>query len=208
MTPDEWRLIIEASVVTVGFIGLVALAAWHIVQTRDNEPGAIDSLVASNNELARRVRVLEKSEVANHESLLRLHTRLELQTAYSRALAEYSRAQANYSATLADRLRQLGQDVPPAPGNPPTPPPELEYPLTPPAVNSDNVITTLPAILASLFNNEELTALADELNVPDGTLGGETAMRRSRELVEFMRRRNRISELVATARRLRPDGGL
>ena len=208
MTPDSWRLIIEAVVVTIGFMGLMALAVWHIVQARQNEPDAIDSLTASNNELARRVRALERSEVTNHESLLRLQTRLELQTAYSRALAEYSRAQAGYAATLADKLRELGQDVPPAPGNPPTPPAELERPIVTPPPTGDDYQASLPAILSTLFNDEELDDLAFRIGAQPDNLKGETLTRRANSLVRWAQARGKLDRLVDVANGLRPEGGI
>lgn len=196
MEPSSVRLLIEAALVTAGFIGLVAVMSWSVYQTRRRTPGAIVELTASNDELARRVRNLERGREQDHLTLLRLQTRLEIQTAYSRALAAYA-------DTLASKLRELGQDVPAGPGNPPTPPSDLAEPL-----RSQPFDPRLIALaLAEHFDKSELVDLAFRLGVNEDELQGESAGARARALVRYMQRRERLDELVALARLLRPGGG-
>jgi len=195
MDPNSVRLLIEAVLVTAGFIGLVAVVSWSIYQTRRGAPGAIVELTASNDELARRVRNLEKGREQDHLTLLRLQTRLEIQTAYSRALAAYA-------DTLAVKLRELGQDVPAGPGSPPTPPSDLAEPG-----RSTADPRLLALALAEHFDKSELVDLAFRLGVNEDELQGESAGARSRSFVRYMQRRERLDELVALARLLRPEGG-
>lgn len=211
MTPDSLRLVVEAVVVILGFVALVAAASYHVIQSRRAMPDAIKQLVASNSEilasnaeLSRRVRSLEQDRTRDHATLLSLHTRLEMQTTYSRELAAYSRYQAAYSATLADKLRELGQDVPPAPGNPPTPPAELLAPLPP--IEVPPLAESLPVILAALFNNEELDDLALRVGARPEDLIGSTVTRRAHSLALWARRHSKLDRLVAVARSLRPEG--
>lgn len=211
MDGNDVRLLIEAVVVTAGFIGLMIVAAWGVVQSRRRTPDALEELTASNNELSRRVRTLEKDRERDHLALLRMQTRLEIQSAYSRALADYSRQQAAYSAMLADRLRSLGQDVPPSPGNPPAPPVELQEPLPAPTAAVERQMgddRALKTALAALFNRDELDDLAFQVGINSDAVGGETTDARARALVAYARRHGRLEELVAAARRLRPEGEL
>lgn len=204
MDGNDVRLLVEAVVVTTGFIGLMIVAGWGVVQSRRRTPDAIEELTISNSELSRRVRSLEKDRERDHLVMLQMQTRLEIQSAYSRALADYSRQQAAYSAMLADRLRSLGQDVPPSPGNPPTPPPDLLTPL--PVGDVPPPAESLPVILAALFNNEELDDLALRSGARPEDLIGSTVSRRAHSLVLWARRHNRLDKLVAIARQLRPEG--
>lgn len=168
------------------------------------EPDALEDLTASNNDLARRVRELEKDHVRDHLTLLGMQTRLEMQNSFIRAQSDYIRIQAAYSAMLAERLRALGQDVPPAPSGPPSPPPELSAPLvSPPAVQTED---SLPVILAALFNHEELEDLAFRIGARPEDLKGETISRRAVSLVLWARRREKLDQLVRLAKVLRPDG--
>lgn len=211
MDGNDVRLLIEAVVVTAGFIGLMIVAAWGVVQSRRRTPDALEELTASNNELSRRVRTLEKDRERDHLALLRMQTRLEIQSAYSRALADYSRQQAAYSAMLADRLRSLGQDVPPSPGNPPAPPVELQEPLPAPTAAVERQMgddRALKTALAALFNRDELDDLAFQVGINSDAVGGDTTDARARALVAYARRHGRLEELVAAARRLRPEGEL
>ena len=65
---------------------------------------------------------------------------------------------------------------------------------------------TLPS-LAEHFDKSELVDLAFRLGVNEDELQGESAGARSRSFVRYMQRRERLDELVALARLLRPEGG-
>lgn len=205
MTSTETRLIIEVALITMAFTGVLATGLWAYVQGRRNTPGAFAELVASNDDIARRLRAMERGRENDHEMLLKMQTRLELQAAFSRAQTEYIGRQAAYSAMLADRLRQLGQDVPVAPGNPPMPPQELSTPLI---LRPVEPADSLPAVLAELFNNEELDDLAGRIGARPDDLMGETINRRAYSLVQWARRNRRLDKLAAIARQLRPEGGI
>lgn len=206
MNPSETRLVIEVALVTMAFTGVMATGLWAYVQARRNAPGALAELAASNDELARQIRALQRDREHDHLMLLQLHTRLENQTTYNRQQAAYIQQQATYSAMLASRLRDLGQDVPAAPGTPPSPPPEMNTPLTLRATNDDE--NALPAMLAALFNNEELDDLALSIGAKPEDLIGSTITRRANSLVLWARRHGRLDKLVKKARELRPDGGI
>lgn len=206
MNPSETRLVIEVALVTAAFTVALGVGLWAYVQARRNAPGAVAELSASQDELARQLRNVERDRISDRQTLLQLHTRLEIQAVYSRQQAVYIQQQAAYSAMLADRLRHLGQDVPPAPGAPPSPPPELDAPLVlRPAVNPDRE-NTLPEALATLFNNEELDDLALRVGARPEDLIGSTVGRRAASLVLWARRRGRFDRLVSEAQKLRPDG--
>jgi len=208
MTSTETRLIIEVALITMAFTGVLATGLWAYVQARRNTPGAVAELVASNDDIARRLRAMERGRESDHEMLLKMQTRLELQSAFGRAQTEYIGRQAAYSAMLADRLRQLGQDVPPAPGNPPMPPPELSTPLILRPVEPAGIENSLPGILAELFNNEELDDLAGRIGARPEDLIGETINRRAYSLVQWARRHRKLDKLASIARQLRPEGGI
>lgn len=211
MDGNDVRLLIEAVVVTAGFIGLMIVAAWGVVQSRRRTPDALEELTASNNELSRRVRTLEKDRERDHLALLRMQTRMEVQSGYIRVLDEHARKVGAYSAMLADRLRSLGQDVPPPPGNPPAPPVELQEPLPAPTAAVERQMgddRALKTALAALFNRDELDDLAFQVGINSDAVGGETTDARARALVAYARRHGRLEELVAAARRLRPEGEL
>lgn len=190
MTADT-RLLFDAVLVSAAGGMLIVLVVSRLLRGRYRPPGAFATLVASNDELARRVRALERGREQDHLALLRLQTRLEIQTTYSRALADYSRM-------LADRLRALGQtDIPPIP----SPPVIVDVP---PVSTPDN--RALAQILSALFSRDELDELAFQLNINAEEIGGETRGKRARALVEFAARHGMLDELIELARRLRPEG--
>ena len=198
MSNETW-LVIEAVVLVIALSAVGALALHSFVQSHRQSPDAIDEMVASNNELSRRVRALENDRERDHGAILRMQTRLELHNSYSRALADYSRM-------LADRLRDLGQvDIPPAP----TPPPELTEPLILlPILPQQPLVRDreLSMAIAALFNRDEIDDLAYRLNINYEEIGGETATRRAQSLVAYAKRHGKIEELIVLARQLRPEG--
>lgn len=202
----ETRLAIE--LVTVIIVALGSIGLWEYVRARREGPSAIEELTRANNALASRVRGVEQDRARDLEMLLSLQRKFEMQAAYSRTQAEYIQRQASYSEMLADRLRHLGQDVPPSPGNPPTPPPELSRPLMLRPIREESDRTTsLPGMLARLFNNEELDDLASRVGARPEDMMGETIARRAVSLVQWAQRRDKLDALIATACDLRPNGG-
>lgn len=65
--------------------------------------------------------------------------------------------------------------------------------------------TRLRQILTTYFDKGELRTLCFDLGVDYDDLPGEAKVDKARELVSYMERRNRIPELVAMGRRLRPN---
>lgn len=195
MNPNEWRLLIEAVLVTatISFAGFLAL--YSFVLSKRNSNGMIAELLATNEDMTRRLRALERGREQDHETMLWLRSNLGLQNAYSRALADYARM-------LADRLRALGEkDIPPAP----TPPPELEPPRPFRMNNNDRALHT---VIAALFSNEEMDDLAYRAGIEPESLEGRTRTRRAQSLVETAGRQGVTDELIALARQLRPEGGI
>jgi formylglycine-generating enzyme required for sulfatase activity len=66
-------------------------------------------------------------------------------------------------------------------------------------------LSKLRQILATRFNEGELRDLCFDLGLDYGDLVGETRSDKARELVAYLGRRDRVSDLVETGRRIRPD---
>lgn len=189
MTPSETRLVIEVALVTMAFAGLMAMGLWLYVQARRNTPGAVAELSASNDDLSRRVRSLERDRERDHLLILRFQTRLEAQTNYSRALADYAQM-------LAERLRMKGEtNIPPAP----MPPAELDRPFGGP-----DEATTLARRIQRQFSVDELNSLAFDIGVSAEEIPGQTRQARARELVELVARRGLTDDLIRRMDELRP----
>lgn len=193
MEPSSVRLIIEAVVLTVALIGAGGVSLWLFVQSRRRTPDALAELTASYDELARMVRALQRDRELDHRGLLKMQTRLEIQMAYSRALADYA-------DRLADRLRSLGEQNIPAAPSPPVFEPE---PIMARGVNTQ----LLAQAIAQHFNDEEIDDLMFRLAIADGEVPAGSLGRRTRALVLYMQRRERLDELIALCRALRPEGG-
>ena len=190
MSASEFRLLIEVVLVTLALTVGGGVSLWGFVQMRRRTPDTVAHLEASNSDMARRLRALEKRQEQYHADQLRMQTRLEIQSEYSRRLADYARM-------LADRLRGLGEtNIPPAPAPP-------DYDLRG-ATAPDN--KALPLILAALFNLDELEDLILRLGIAAADIPGDTLRRRCRELVAYCDRHSRSDELIALARQLRPEG--
>lgn len=66
----------------------------------------------------------------------------------------------------------------------------------------------LAVALSALFDREELDDLAFQLGIGVEELTGETRSKRARSLVDYCRRHSLSNELIALARKLRPEGKL
>lgn len=64
---------------------------------------------------------------------------------------------------------------------------------------------TLREAIVERLTAEELRTLASDLAVDLDSLGGETLAGRAQQLIDYLRRRQRLGELVTALRRLRPD---
>lgn len=183
MTSNETRLLVEAIVVTTAIIlgGITSL--WAYVRARQRTPDVIANFNRTVAEMSERLRIVEHDRQRDHLLIMRLQTALEVQRAYSRL--------------LADRLRQAGiLDIPPAP--------DTAVDVEPPVVNR----ATLVAILASLFNVDEINDLAFQMDIDADDLSGDTVTARARALVTYCHRHGTMDVLIKTARVLRPDGGI
>jgi len=69
----------------------------------------------------------------------------------------------------------------------------------------DSLIVLLHRTLVTYYDVEELRTLCFQLDVPYDDLRGEGKRGRARELLLFLERRQRLSELIVLARRERPD---
>lgn len=63
----------------------------------------------------------------------------------------------------------------------------------------------LHRILSQSFNESELKDLSFFLDIDYEELGGETKKDKSRQLIFYYQRRDKLSELISTGRQLRPD---
>jgi hypothetical protein len=75
----------------------------------------------------------------------------------------------------------------------------------PPSLSLEKHLTRLHRILDARFNKGELRAFCSELDVDYENLPGEGKESKARELVDYLKRRDRILDLVETGKRLRPD---
>jgi hypothetical protein len=60
--------------------------------------------------------------------------------------------------------------------------------------------------MARAFNVDELHSLAFQMGIEAGELRGETFETRAISLIEYVKKRGRLAELVALCRQLRPNG--
>lgn len=72
------------------------------------------------------------------------------------------------------------------------------------AVSEENYLTKLRQLLTAHFDEEELRTLCFDLGVDLDDLKGEGKAGKARELVAYLERRGRISELAAIGKRMRP----
>ncbi len=63
----------------------------------------------------------------------------------------------------------------------------------------------LRQILATRFDTSDLRTLCFELDVEYGNLPGRSKAEKEQELIVYLERRNRLSDLAKVGRRLRPD---
>lgn len=193
MEPNSYMFVFLAVAATVAFVAGVVVIAVSIVQARarplpPSEHQKLTQLIQSNDELmaisadhARELRDIQRGREQDHKAMMQLQLRIvELEIGVR---------------ILTAQLRREG----------------LIPEWVPQSATSDSQDDSLndqvlQQALAALFSMEELTDLADRLNVPDGEINGDTVTRRARTLVHYMKRRNRLDELVALARQLRPKG--
>lgn len=173
---EDWLLILEVAAVTLAFAVIIAGSLYIIVLERRRFFGPNAYL----KELSDRVSYLERQRERDHETMMRMALELEKWKAYSRLVAA--------------RLQAFTDDVPP-------PPPEET--MRPSVVPDRQALTQ---VIAALFNRDEIDDLAFRLGINPEELGGDTRGKRVRALVEYAERRGITEELVALARRLRPDG--
>lgn len=81
---------------------------------------------------------------------------------------------------------------------------ELRQPFGATLTVQFTVFLPLPSLLAREYNLDELSKLAYELDVDPDNIGGATLEERSRELVGYLTRRERLGELLAALARSRP----
>ncbi len=182
---DAARLIVEAVVVTVALSTVGAAALFAFVQSRRSSPDAIGELVASNNELSRRVRSLEQNRERDHAAFLRIQLRVaELEIGVQVLIAQ---------------IRRLGET------------PEYVPSTTPPPVEDVNEAIDERAVQRSidaLFSVEEIDDLAFRVGIDVDDIEGRVGSTRSRSLVQLARRRGLLPELIRVARQLRPEGDI
>lgn len=179
MEPNSTRLVIEAAVVVVALSTVGAASLYAFVQARRGSPGALARMGQTVDYLSERVDELERARRRDHQTIMQMA--LEIETWKT------------YALLVADRLRLFTEDVPAPPGN--------RVMIPPPPDDR-----TFAAVIASLFNREEMDDLAFQAGVNPDELEGETVTERARFLVRYARRNGLSMELLETARRLRPKG--
>lgn len=182
---DTARLIIEAIVVTVALSTVGAAALYAFVQSRRQSPDAIGELVASNNELSRRVRSLEQNRERDHAAFLRIQLRVaELEIGVQVLIAQ---------------IKRMGAT------------PEYVPSSEPPPVDAVNDVIDERAVQRSidaLFSVEEIDDLAFRIGIDTDEIEGRVSSTRSRSLVQHAKRRGLLPELIRVARQLRPEGDI
>lgn len=130
-------------------------------------------------ELSDRVGYLERQRERDHETIMRMALEMEKWKAYARLVAA--------------RLQAFTDDVPP-------PPEESARAAVVPEKRA------LTQVVAALFSRDEIDDLAFQLGINSEEIGGETRGKRARSLVDYAERHGMLDELVALAKRLRPEG--
>lgn len=183
MNPNEWRLLIETVVVTATMSMIGALALYSFTQGRRRTPDALKRMGTTVDYLSGRVDVLERARQRDHGEMTRLQVRV---------------------AELELGVRVLVAQVIRLGGTPEwTPPPSS---VEQQSAQGDGQPAYV--VLSALFNNEELDDLAARCDIDPESLEGRTRTRRAQSLVDLATRRGMLSELITTARELRPDGGI
>lgn len=183
---DDARLFVEALIVAIVAIAMTAVIGYSVhgalqERRRRHTPDALLKISRAYSELAERVTQLEHDRARDHETIMQLRVQVEEWAAYGRLLAA--------------KLREFTDDVPPAP-------------KSTAVVNLTNEHQTVAQAIAMLFSLDEIDDLAFRMGISPGQISGDTTTKRARELVDYMRRHNRLDELVGLARQLRPTRGI
>lgn len=177
---DGTRLIAEVIVVMLAFAVIIASSMYVVIMERRRWFGPNAYL----SELSERISYLERERGRDHATMMRLQVRItELEIGVQ---------------ILTAQLRREG----------------LIPEWTPPAVASNDGQTAAPLpdsraltqVVAALFNRDEIDDLASRLGIDTEEIGGETRGKRARALVDYAERHGMLDELVAIAKRLRPEG--
>lgn len=190
-------------VVLIGLILAVLAVAWIL-----RSPflwGQFQDVIADMTRENQELRV----ELAGNDRAIR-ELRRELQRAELRIdrLQQHAEDAAMHSELLAARLRALGQlDIPPTPQPPPRPDTPYSSPEPLGFASAAMSETELTQAIGTHFDIREINDLAFQLGIEPDEIEGETRPDRARALVRYMKRRKRLSELIALCRSLRPEGG-
>lgn len=195
MTPENARLVIEAIVVTLALSVAGGYALYAFAENKRREPGALSEMHNLVAEMSERMDGYERGRARDRQEMERLRVDLGM-------WKNFSRVQADYIQLVVGLLQRLGYtDIPPAPVPPVT---AAEQTALDDAANDRSAAV----ILASLFDMEELDDLAFQLGVDHGQIEGTTVTRKARSMVTYFKRRGRLDDLIALARKERPEGGI
>lgn len=179
---------------------VIALPSWaaYITMRRHESPSAVATMAVTQDEMAQQIRDLQQSEKENHRLILQLQSRMETQSVTIMLLSEHGQAMTAHAEALAARLRELGQQTPPAPRPPKLP--EMQEPPVP--VNR----SALARRVGQQFSSEEINSLAYDIGVLADELDGRTRAARAESLVELSFRRGILFALARRVDELRPEG--
>ncbi len=172
------RLLVQAVVVTVVLVVVVVWTIRAFILVWFQSPSPLGKMVQTMNRLSDRVDKLERDRERDHETIMQLRVQVEEWMIYARLLAA--------------KLREFGEEVPPAP--------KREVSTAEP---DDRLLVSS---IAALFNRDEIDDLAFRLGINTEEINGESAGKRARALVGYARRHGMAEELIALAARLRPEG--
>ena len=177
---DDARLFVEALIVAIAMTAVIGYSVHGALQERRRRhtPDALLKISRAYSELAERVTQLEHDRARDHETIMQLRVQVEEWMIYARLLAA--------------KLREFGEEVPPAP--------KREVSTAEP---DDRLLVSS---IAALFNRDEIDDLAFRLGINTEEINGESTGKRARALVGYARRHGMAEELSALAARLRPEG--
>lgn len=194
MEPNSARLVVEAVLVTAAMIAAGAVGGYVFLAARRQSPSVIAQMEAR----------IDRHRQKLDEQQSEIDELREAMTADREEMAEMKIEMAEWRAGMRMVFQQMQ-----AAGLTPAWQPRERPPREPRRrVSSGSAVESLPAILASLFNNEELDDLAVRVGARPEDLMGETITRRANSLVLWARRYSRLDDLVRIARQLRPEGGI
>lgn len=153
--------------------------------------------IGDANDRDKRIDELEKARAEDRAEIIRMHTEL------ARVGIRFEQWMA-YARQLVSIMEEQGLHVPLSPDEIAEQASQASFKVKPEdaAYNKQSLLRRMERA----FNLDELSAMAFQLDVQTGDLGGDTFSAKAMALITHMERRGRLAELVALCRQLRPEG--